>query len=93
MTNGRGEILSDESQERRPAGFAFTVKAGDSTALILEMLLQVRASNDALAGLLANIFGNDEAAVAALAKRYEELYESFLLQHAFRLQDEGEAKE
>jgi hypothetical protein len=83
--------MSDE--ERKPHTFAFTTEVANPTAFLAEMLLQVRASVEALAIItIEELAGDSEEKGVKLAKHYESLREQMLLEHAFRLQDKPNDK-
>jgi hypothetical protein len=77
--------MSDEQQEGRK--FQFKVPNANLAARQLEMLLQIRASVDALAVTLFYALAQDEEAGVTLARLYEEHKEEFFLKYAFELQD------
>lgn len=80
----------EPEEPKRPDTFAFTVKTldGDLTKLILQQMIELRATVEASSVIAIEAFAaiSGEDAVE-IAKRHDELRQNFLLKHAFRLQD------
>jgi hypothetical protein len=79
-------MSAENSQQSKP--FAFAIQ-GEPTALLMEMLVQIRASLDVMMvfnmEMLAILTDKNSEEIAA---RYTELKEKFLLEHAFKLQED-----
>lgn len=68
--------------------FKFTIDANKTLPEILQLVLQLRASIDALAVLVIETTASTTHADAVeVARRYEQMQTDFLLRHAFGVQE------
>ena len=68
------------------------VSPRDSTSVLIELLVELKASLGALTVLLIEIYADSDEEAVAMAKRNEKTRQSLLLEYAFLLQDKYPTK-